>query len=401
MGTIVSYLEEYGGYNFIEKPLCEIDGLILAHLSYYVYDHVVSGLDERKPAVTMAYIKGHMDDENFVSVTWEKEVNKELFFKILESRRFRSMKANFYVNEMDKEQGLQFSAITFLLGNGDIYLAFRGTDDALVGWKEDFYMAYRTPVEAQKRSVEYVEQVERIFWKRKKARYYLGGHSKGGNLAAYAAMCCKEKIKHKIGRVYNFDGPGFRPDFMETLDYVSVQDKMVKFVPKDSCIGMLMQEHDEENAKFILIESENIGIAQHVPLSWCVEHDQFVRAESNIPERQDIYDKMNNWLYELEKEKVGNLIENIFRMVDATEVETLTDLRLVSPEMLKRTKTVRNAYREMEEETKNSLKEIVGMVIELLAKDQQERMQKLNIVEKIFGKKEEVRKVGGEQFGNG
>ena len=219
MGTIKSYLEEYGGYNFIEKPLCEIDGLILAHLSYYVYDGVVPGIDERKPAVSTEYIKTHMDEDNFLSVTWEQEQNKELFYKILETRRFRSMKANFYINDKDKETDLQFSAITFLLGNGDVFLAFRGTDDAMVGWKEDFCMAYRTPVEAQKKSAEYVERVAHVFNRKRSARFYFGGHSKGGNLAAYAAMCCDEKIKHKIGKVYDLDGPGFRPDFMETLDY--------------------------------------------------------------------------------------------------------------------------------------------------------------------------------------
>ena len=125
MGTIVSYLEEYGGYNFIEKPLCEVDGLILAHLSYYVYDGVVPGIEETKPAVTTEYMKENMDQKNFLSVTWEEAQNRELFYKILETRRFRSMKANYYVNAIDKEQSLQFGAITFILGNGDIYIAFR------------------------------------------------------------------------------------------------------------------------------------------------------------------------------------------------------------------------------------------------------------------------------------
>lgn len=383
MGTILSYLKEYGGYNFIEKPLCEIDGLILAHLSYYVYDGVIPGLEEEKPAVTTEHIRENMDQKNFLSVTWEEAQNRELFYKILETRRFRSMKANFYVNAMDKEQALQFSAVTFLLGNGDIYIAFRGTDDALIGWKEDFCMAYRTPIEAQKRSVEYVEQVARKFLRRKNARFYLGGHSKGGNLAVYAAMCCDSKLKHKIGRVYNYDGPGFRPDFMETLDYVSVKEKIIKFIPKESFVGMLMQDHDENSIEYILIESEKVGVQQHMPLSWCIENDSFVRAESNEPERKALYGRMNQWIYELGREKTESFLNELFSMVEVTEAQTLSDFRAPSPELLKKMKLVRNAYREMDEETKSILWEMAIFVVELMAKDQHERIQKWKLIERM------------------
>ena len=383
MGTILSYLEEYGGYNFIEKPLCEIDGLILAHLSYYVYDGVVPGLDALKPAVSTEYIREHMDEKNFLSVTWEEEQNRELFDRILETRRFRSMKANFYVNAIEKENDLQFSAITFLLGNGDVYLAFRGTDDALIGWKEDFCMAYRTPVEAQRRSAEYVEMVAKQFSKKRNARFYLGGHSKGGNLAAYAAMCCNPKIKHKIGKVYDYDGPGFRPDFMETLDYASVKDKIMKFVPKESFVGMLMQGHDEKDMEYILIESTRVGVQQHMPLSWCIENESFVRAKSNVPERKDLYDRMNQWIYELGKERTGTFLNHLFCLVEVTEAENLSEFKAPSPELLKKSRLVRNAYREMDEETKGILWEMSILIAELLAQDQHERIQKWKLIERM------------------
>lgn len=390
MGTMNSYIEEYGGYNFVEKPMCEIDGLVLAHLSYYVYDNVVPGIQAVESAVGTDYIKEHMNEENFISVTWEQEQNKKLFYKILETRRFRSMKANFYVNQIDKECDLQFSAITFVLGNGDIYIAFRGTDDALVGWKEDFCMAYRTPVEAQKRSVEYVEFVMHQFVKKRNARFYLGGHSKGGNLAAYAAMCCDNKFKHKIGKVYDFDGPGFRPDFMETLDYASVKDKIIKFVPKDSFVGMLMQGHDEKAMAYTLIESSKIGVLQHMPLSWQIEEDHFVRAKNNVPERKNLYERMNQWIYGLGREKVENFLDNLFQIVELTEIETLTELKTPSSELLKKTRLVRSAYHDMDEETKTILWEMAIMMAELLAQDQHERIQKWKLIERTRSRMDEL-----------
>ncbi len=142
MGDILSYIDEFGGFTFVEKPFCEVDGLILSHLSYYVYDNIVSGLEENKPAVAFRDMERLMDEKNFISVKWELEKNKQLFAKIVEKRRYRNTKAAFYVCEMNRDETIQFSAITFLLGNGDVFLSFRGTDDAMIGWKEDLYMAY-------------------------------------------------------------------------------------------------------------------------------------------------------------------------------------------------------------------------------------------------------------------
>ncbi len=383
MGTILTYLDEYGGYNFVEKPLCEIDGLILAHLSYYVYDNVVPGPEEQKSAVSTKYIREHMNKESFLSVVWDEEVNRELFYKILESRRFRSMKANYYVNLLNQEQELQFCAITFLLGNGDVFLSFRGTDDALVGWKEDFRMAYRTPVEAQKKSAEYLETVARRLYRKKHARIYLGGHSKGGNLATYAAMCCDSRIKHKIGKIYDYDGPGFRPDFLETLDYRPMREKMEKFVPKDSFVGMLMQGDGEDAIKYTLIESTRIGLMQHIPLSWCIEDDRFVRAVCEVPERKKLYDRMNQWIYSIEKERLELFLNKLFELIDLTEVETLTDLRITAPELLKKSRLVRETFKGLDEEAKSQLWEIARMVAELLAKDQQERIRRWKLIEKL------------------
>ena len=145
MGDIISYVYEFGGFTFTEKPFCEIDGLVFSHLSYFIFDGIVPKIDENMPAITLCDVAQRMDWHHFISVKWELEKNREFFYKVVFSRRYRNTKANFLVEEMDANEGVQFCAVTFLLGNGDIFLSFRGTDDALIGWKEDFYMAYRAP----------------------------------------------------------------------------------------------------------------------------------------------------------------------------------------------------------------------------------------------------------------
>lgn len=380
MGDIISYVYEFGGFTFTEKPFCEMDGHIFSHLSYFIFDGIVPGIDEKKPAVALCDVAQKMDWHNFISVKWEPDKNKELFYKAAFSRRYRNTKANYLMEEMDADEGMQFCAVTFLLGNGDTFLSFRGTDDTLVGWKEDFYMAYRTPVGAQLRSTEYVNRVAKLLARKRNLRFYLGGHSKGGNLAVYAAMTCDENIKHRIGRIYNMDGPGFRPDFMENLDYDGIRDKILKIVPDESFVGMLMEQKED----YELIRSTEIGVQQHACFSWCVEGDRFERSGSQHPKRKELYDRFNNWIFALEAEQVGDYIDSLFKMVEITEAKTLTDLKNVKGgEVAKKLRTILQEYSGMNDETKQVFWEIGGFVIEILARDQQERLGWRKAADKI------------------
>ena len=379
MGDILSYIDEFGGFTFVEKPFCEVDGLILSHLSYYVYDNIVSGLEENKPAVAFRDMERLMDEKNFISVKWELEKNKQLFAKIVEKRRYRNTKAAFYVCEMNRDETIQFSAITFLLGNGDVFLSFRGTDDAMIGWKEDLYMAYHTPVGAQVRSVAYANQVAKLLAKKKNLRFIFGGHSKGGNLAVFAAMNCDEEIRRRISKIYNMDGPGFCPDFLEQYDYNGIKDKILKIVPDESFVGMLLETKQD----YTLIKSTAIGMAQHITLTWCVEGDQFLRAQSCVPQRKALYDRINQWIFAMEKEQVAAFIESLFQLVELTEMNALSDIKTVWTDFPKKAHSIIVAYSKMNEETKQIFWETGVFMIEMAAADQQERIRKSKMAEKI------------------
>ena len=125
MGDIVSYVYEYGGFTFTEKPFCEIDGLLLSHFSYYIYTGIVPTITDLKPAIKLSDVAQKMDWNQFISVTWETERNRELFYKTAFSRRYRNTSLNFLAEEIDEEKDMQFCAVTFLLGNGDVFLSFR------------------------------------------------------------------------------------------------------------------------------------------------------------------------------------------------------------------------------------------------------------------------------------
>jgi hypothetical protein len=241
-------------------------------------------------------------------------------------------------------------------------------------------MAYSTPVGAQIKSTEYVEKVARLLARKRNLRFYFGGHSKGGNLAVYAAMTCSDKIKCRIGRVYNMDGPGFRPDFIKTLDYAGIGEKILKILPDESFVGMLMETKED----YELIKSSEIGVQQHICFSWQVEGDRFERSEFKEPKRKDLYDRINNWIFGLEVGQVGDFIDNLFKMVELTEAKTISELKNVKgSDMAKKLYSVMNEYNGMNEETKRIFWEISVFMVEMLARDHQERTNRWKILDKV------------------
>ena len=171
-GTVIEYLKKYGDIPFREKPLNDVDSLALCQLSYLKFDGMVSDVRHNGPSVTLQEIAKRADVEQlFGDVRFEKE-NRALFEGLLSGRRFRNMKLNCYINLVEKEWETQFSAITFILDDGTLFLAFRGTDETIVGWKEDFNMAFLNPVPGQEYSVKYVNMV--TGWLHQP--FYIGGH---------------------------------------------------------------------------------------------------------------------------------------------------------------------------------------------------------------------------------
>ena len=204
MGTVLNYLEKYGKYTFQEMPLTEVDSLALCQLSYLKFDDLVPDVRRDGPAVTLESLKEHPEFEKlFGDVRFEKE-NRALFEGMMQGLRFRHMRLNYYVNVVEEQRETQFSAVTCFLDDGTAYVAFRGTDETIVGWKEDFNMAFLSPVPGQAYSAKYLEAVA----SRIRGPFFVGGHSKGGNLAVYGgrALSGKSSFRHFGNRPGHRDG---------------------------------------------------------------------------------------------------------------------------------------------------------------------------------------------------
>ena len=317
MGNVTDYLKEYGKYSFLERDFSDVDGLVLAQFSYLKFDGVVPGLLEEKESVAICEMRTCPEEDALFADVLFAEENRSLYYAMCESRRFGTMKMNYYVNRIDLERPSQFSAVTCFLEDGSVYIAFRGTDETLAGWREDFDMACRMLTKSQELSVEYLN----LAAEKCEGMLFVGGHSKGGNLAVYSAMYCEEQIKRRIRLVYNLDGPGFLPGYGKNGHYEKIAARVRKIIPHASVVGMLF----EDTSAYQVVESCSRGVFQHDAFSWIIQEGHFVEAEELYRSWRMMGEILNRWIETLSERQRKCFIQELFRILDETQTETVLD----------------------------------------------------------------------------
>lgn len=309
MSNILEYLRWRGDLPLTSIPLGEVDGLILSQLSMLLWEE---GLGTGESA-TLGSLGGRLKGKPF-SAGYTAENDVRLLDAVAGSERFGGVVLSDYEHAFDDETGMQFAAATLHLPDGSVFVSFRGTDNTLVGWKEDFAMAYSRAVPAQEAAAGYLRRAAG----RCGGRLHVGGHSKGGNLAMYAAARLEDGPRGRIIRVYNNDGPGFNDSALARDIYEKLQGQLVSFVPQSSVIGMLMN-HPEH---YEIVESDSIGIWQHDPYSWQVEGARFVRKPELAGDSVYIRNVVRHWLSEVDEEERCLFIETLFRVLRSTDARS-------------------------------------------------------------------------------
>lgn len=354
MGTVLNYLEKYGKYTFQEMPLTEVDSLALCQLSYLKFDDLVPDVRRDGPAVTLESLKEHPEFEKlFGDVRFEKE-NRALFEGMMQGLRFRHMRLNYYVNVVEEQRETQFSAVTCFLDDGTAYVAFRGTDETIVGWKEDFNMAFLSPVPGQAYSAKYLEAVA----SRIRGPFFVGGHSKGGNLAVYSSMNCTPDVQERIMRIYSLDGPGFRPEVLEKCGYGKVAHKVVKILPHSSLVGMLFQS----DMHFQVVKSNTFGLLQHDPFTWQVVSNHLVHVNQLYERRKNMDNALNEWILSLDERQLCTFVDTMYQVITASQARNLIDF---TAEWKRSMNGMIGALKEVDDETKNMLKEMIRSLFEI------------------------------------
>ncbi len=300
MKNFLDYLQD-NNKTFKESSFNSIDSLILAYLSYFHFPNTLTRLKD-------------LD----ISKTTKVEKNRELIKRVVTSNRYKDIESCFYVEDTNDLIEKQFSAVTFLLPNNTMYISFRGTDSTLTGWKEDFNMAFMLPVPAQKEALNYVEKITKLIPR----KFYIGGHSKGGNLAVYAGCNLSNNISTRIIKIYSHDGPGFIKEFLTTSNYQNIKDKIEKIVPSSSIIGMLL--YTNENYK--IIKSSARGILEHDPFSWLINENNFIILKKLSDGTVFTNKVINDFLSSLSKKEREIFIDSLFTVLKSTNLTTLDEI---------------------------------------------------------------------------
>lgn len=318
MGNLIEYVENNMN-TMARQPFNIVDSLVLSQLSYLRFERIVPMLPNRSSSVRIAdLLKAEMFGSMLQNLL-DPESNKRFLFVLAASPRFRNIGLNHYVNLFDPVLEKQFAAVTCFLEDETAYVAYRGTDSTFVGWKEDFNMAYISPVPSQESGTKYLDEVAR---RTHKLKLRVGGHSKGGNLAVYAAIKCDPRVQKRIIAVFNHDGPGFKDSLFECTEYSRIKDRIHTTLPEESLVGMLLQHHSD----YSVVKSSRRGVMQHDPFSWIVENDDFSYAEHIDKGAMHRNKALNEWLSGLSDEKRKQFVDVLFHIIEKTNADTIVEL---------------------------------------------------------------------------
>lgn len=345
MSNIIDYLKWRGDLRFEIDPINEIDNIILARFSYMPFQDIY--LEPKENIKSIAKKMKIIPKSNFV---WEDD--KEFIEELGKTRRFQNLIVSDYVQKIDLSTETQFCAITIWLDNGEKYISYEGTDSTIVGWKEDFNMSFMTNIPSQIEAVKYLENIADKYT----CNFRMGGHSKGGNLAVYAATYCKDEIKERIIGILNADGPGFSKQTMTDERYKNIASKVTTYIPQSSIIGRLL-EHEE---KYNIIESIQNGIMQHDIYSWQVQGNKLIKLTDLTNESQIVNNIVKDWLSNTSIEQRKNFINTLYEIIGKTEAKTVADF---STQWLKNIKKIIETYKTMNEEDKKQMEQMIKLTI--------------------------------------
>ena len=290
----------------------EVDSMILARFSYLVFDKIKMNSKETIESISLKM--RDLDNTEFMY-----NGDKELITYLGDSDRFKNLVVTDFIKINNKENEKQFGAITIHISEEQLYISYLGTDSTIYGWKEDFNMAFMENVPCQISGKEYLEKISEKY-PDKKIR--IGGHSKGGNVAIYSAITVEEKIKDKIIKVYNYDGPGFNKNIVNMYGNNEIMKKIQTYIPQDSIIGRILN-HKEKTTIIYSIEK---GILQHDIFSWQILRDDLIELSENTDASEIIDKALTDWLEVTTNEQRKIFIDTVFDLLYSTEATTFGEM---------------------------------------------------------------------------
>jgi hypothetical protein len=320
MADYLEYLDWRGDLTFAQSPLNEVDNYILCKLGCPDFTGIIPRDGELPLAEAVARYDealGDMDAEEVLGPLASPYI-MPVIRRLPQTKRFGSLTVCDYIDIIDTVKEEQFSALTILLPDGTRFVTFRGTGDTMVSWKEDFLMGVEDTVPAQADAVAYLLKESR----KSRRALMVSGHSKGGNLAVYAAMKMPPKVQARIKAIYNNDGPGFRKDVSETEEYLRIKPVLHTIVSQHTTIGKLLY-HEKDCT---IVKANQSGIGAHDGFNWEVWGPEFVKCDDYSITSKAFEQAMSETMDGMGVEERRIFVENFFAVMTSTGARTLSDL---------------------------------------------------------------------------
>lgn len=310
MYNVFDYLYWRGDLTFDKVPFNEIDNLIMSRISYFPLENIIDNEITIKEAYEKVLLG--ISNNNYLN-----NLDDNLFRELSRSLRYKDLILSNFINDIDYNKEQQFGAITIKLPNNTVYVSFRGTDNTIIGFKEDLNMSFLDELPSQKNAVNYLNNLINTNY-----NIIVGGHSKGGNLAIYGSLYCDLEIQDRIIGIYNNDGPGFLKELINSEEYNRIKKRIHTFIPGSSIVGRLLNVCEE----YTIVKSDNKFILQHDLYSWEIEKDKLITLEDLNKDSKYIEKIVDDWLNNLDIEDRKIFVDTIYNVVAGTNAITLNDL---------------------------------------------------------------------------
>ena len=312
MPNMLDYLTWRGDLPLSCVPWNEVDSLLMAALSYCSFGEQAEGAEGVALRSLSARTRADVKDFHFFNRC------RDLEGALAQTLRFGGLMVHDGVELWDPQREMQFAAVTIDLPDGACFIAYRGTDSTLVGWREDFAMAYDSAVPAQQEALTYLERISL----RSPRGIYLGGHSKGGNLAVFAAAHASEETQRLLRGVYSFDGPGLSKEILETPGYANIRQLIHSYLPQSSVVGLLLGYHPE----YTVVRAKAVSLLQHDPFTWQLAGPGFEAVHQVDAASQLMDETLHEWLESCTPEQREAFVDAVFSILEATGATTVNQI---------------------------------------------------------------------------
>jgi hypothetical protein len=380
MANISTFLKLYGNTPFKELPLCEADILCFAFVSYANIEgspkYLKSGGSEN--TFNLLSFKDKKSLENIGTHSLVPKEFEKIYVQFINSKRYRSVKVDYIKNVLSETKVAQFFAMTLFVED-KAFILYRGTDTTVVGWKEDFNMALLGAVPSQIYAKKYLEEVVSKI----DGDIYLIGHSKGGNLVDFAFFNVDEKIKDRIKRVYNLDGPGFR---FARYNYAKYGDKLIKIIPNDDVVGILF----DEGNRYRIVKSSKINIYAHDIASWQLDPRKELKGMYYLKKvTANTYTMkyaLNEYINNVSQKETMQIIDFLFEIISFDDsnniLSFINDFRTTWFKYVKEFKNIEN--KEERDKAIKNLRKFISIYLKTLRNLKKKSMQKRKSLPEIL-----------------